>query len=184
MKFLWGVLVTVVLVVLVGLLTIYSGIVNVSVLEPPSGLFRWALSTTMEKSVAARADDIQVPELQNEEKIQIGAEHYVSMCEQCHGAPGWVQTELARGLEPKPPLLYQAAEAAEWNAAEMFWITKHGVMMTGMPAWGVTHSDDDIWNIVAFMQRLPELSVDEYNQYSESPEAGHSHSEDSNEHSH
>ena len=75
MKFLWGVLVTIVLIVLVGLLTIYSGIVNVSVLEPPPGVYRWALSTTKAKSVTARADDLQVPELQNEQEIRSGAEH-------------------------------------------------------------------------------------------------------------
>jgi hypothetical protein len=34
--------------------------------------------------------------------------------------------------------------------------------MTGMPAWGLSHSDAKIWELVAFLQKLPELSAVEY----------------------
>ncbi len=179
MKFVWGILFTIVLLVILGLVTIYSGFVNVSALQGTSGVQKWVLSTTMETSVEKRAKKIEVPDLQDEEKIRMGGGAYIAMCEQCHGAPGWTQSELARGLDPEPPLLYQAEEAEEWDAAEMFWITKHGVKMTGMPAWGATHSDDKIWNMVAFLRKLPELTVDEYNQYSAaSEEEEHEHSEE------
>jgi hypothetical protein len=39
--------------------------------------------------------------------------------------------------------------------------------MTGMPAWGVTHSDEEIWSIVAFLQKLSDMSYDEYNRLSQ-----------------
>ena len=162
MRILVSVIATILVFIIAGLIVMYTGTVNVSVLEPPSKLTRWFLNTNMERSVKTRAHKIEAPDLENEDMINSGAEHYISMCEICHGAPGKKDTEMAKGLEPKPPHLYEEEEAREWTAGEKFWITKHGIMITGMPAWGITHSDEDIWNMVAFMQKLPELDANEY----------------------
>ena len=67
--------------------------------------------------------------------------------------------ELRQGLYPKPPNL---AEPRERQPAESFWIIKHGIKMSGMPAWGVTHDDDSIWGLVAFLQQLPTLDAEGY----------------------
>jgi Cytochrome C oxidase, cbb3-type, subunit III len=67
---------------------------------------------------------------------------------------------LGKGINPKPPDL--AEEAAEWSDRELFWITKHGIKLAGMPAFGVTHSDKELWGIVAFLRRLESMSPDEY----------------------
>jgi mono/diheme cytochrome c family protein len=167
MRIFLSVLATMVGLIIVGLIEMYSGAVNVSVLEPPSGFTKWVLSTTMEQSIKSRAGDIEVPDLSSEEMIREGAEHYMRMCRGCHGSPGRDRSEMAKGLEPIPPHLYEKEEIEEWSPAEQFWITKHGIMMTGMPAWGTTHSDEKIWNIVAFLRKLPEMSPEQYQQLSE-----------------
>jgi len=41
-------------------------------------------------------------------------------------------------------------------------VVKHGIKMTGMPAWGVTHDDDLLWDVVAFVRKLPELTPEQY----------------------
>jgi mono/diheme cytochrome c family protein len=81
------------------------------------------------------------------------------MCAVCHLAPGMKRTEIARGLYPRAPELRRGADL---TPAEEFWVVKHGLKMTGMPAWGVTHSDELLWDVVAFLQKLPELSAEEY----------------------
>jgi mono/diheme cytochrome c family protein len=53
-------------------------------------------------------------------------------------------------------------EEGEWSDAELFWIVKNGIKMTGMPAFGPTHGDEDLWAIVAIMKELPELSEEAY----------------------
>jgi mono/diheme cytochrome c family protein len=78
----------------------------------------------------------------------------------CHGAPGAEPTPLARGLNPKPPQLFE--EEGHYKAPELFWIIKNGIKLSGMPAWGGSHSDDELWAIVAFLQQLPQLSATEY----------------------
>lgn len=71
------------------------------------------------------------------------------------------------------------------TAAELFWVTKHGIKMTGMPAWGATHADDSIWPVVAFMLKLPELNGAEYSTLLASAEGiGHHGSEGAQGHQH
>ncbi|MFQ6005653.1 MAG: c-type cytochrome, partial [Woeseia sp.] len=101
---------------------------------------------------------------------------YNSMCAGCHGAPGMEPEPLGQGLNPAAPDL--AEEAAEMTPAELFWVTKNGIKMTGMPAWGATHDDDAIWPVVAFMTNLPGLDQAAYQALlAEAQGSGH-HGED------
>ena len=164
MKILLTVAATFLGLILIGLIVMYSGMINVSALEPSSGFTRWILSTTMDRSVDVRGEDLAAPDLNNEEMIREGGEHYAHMCQGCHGAPGMDDTEFSKGLEPRAPHLYKRRNPEDFNAGEAFWVTKNGIMMTSMPAWGRTHSDEKLWNIVAFLKKLPELSPEEYTQ--------------------
>lgn len=108
--------------------------------------------------------------------------HYDSMCAGCHAAPGVEAGVVAQGLLPEPPELVE--EAAEWSAPELFWITKHGVRMTGMPAFGPTHSDQEIWDVVAFLGHLPGMSAAEYASLTTEPAEEHHGHQHSHDHSH
>jgi len=69
------------------------------------------------------------------------------------------RTEISRGLYPRAPELRRGTNL---TPAEEFWVVKHGIKLTGMPAWGVTHDDGLLWDVVAFFQKLPELTADQY----------------------
>jgi mono/diheme cytochrome c family protein len=157
------ILVIAVLTVLGGVIFIYSGMYNVAATAPDSGLVKWALESTREASIDSRAEDITPPNqsvLADPKTLRIGFEHYNEMCLVCHGAPGAEPGEARAGLNPKPPLLAKVANEIPEN--EMFWVIKNGIKMTGMPAWGPTHSNDKIWAIVAFVKSLPTLTPEEY----------------------
>jgi hypothetical protein len=81
------------------------------------------------------------------------------MCIDCHLAPDAKESEIREGLYPQPPNLTEQIDA---SPAEMFWVIKHGIKMSAMPAWGKTHDDGSIWGIVAFLQKLPELTPEQY----------------------
>lgn len=158
---------------------IFSGLVNVAASNPENALVEWVLSTTMKRSVSARARNLDAPGLADEHQIREGLSQYAGMCVDCHGAPGVKQSGFTRGLNPPPPILSE--EVHEWDAAELFWITKHGVKMTGMPAFGQAHTDEEIWAMVAFLQQMPTMSPEEY--ASELQEAGpHVHGSESEVH--
>jgi len=146
--------------VVVGLGFIFSAIFNVAADDPHWAATRWLLEAARERSIAARVGGISVPPLDDPELIAMGAEHYSEMCTQCHLAPGVEGSELRRGLYPEPPNLVERGSAH--SSQETFWIIKHGLKMTGMPAWGATHDDHSIWAMVAFLHRLPKLSPEAY----------------------
>lgn len=173
----------IVLAVASGVLFIYTGSYNVAATSQDSGIMRWVLQTIREESIDRRAEDVIPPAeavLSNPQNLRVGFEHYNEMCVVCHGAPGVEPGEAREGLNPKPPLLAKAAKKI--SPQELFWVIKHGIKMTGMPAWGPTHSDDKIWAMVAFVKSLPELSPEQYKAMQTQAAASDHHHE--NEHAH
>jgi mono/diheme cytochrome c family protein len=160
MKTVLTVVAVLVVLALAGGAYIHSGIYDVAASTPDKSVISWALRRAQHSSVERRAEGIQVPRLDDPDMIKRGLIHYYEMCVVCHGAPGVKPSEIAQGLNPYPPELAEKAEPDE--AAEFFWIVKNGIKMTGMPAFGVTHSDEEIWAIIAFLQRMPKLSPEEY----------------------
>jgi mono/diheme cytochrome c family protein len=141
----------------------YSGIVEVSAVGSQSGIVDWFLETTRDRSVDSRAEKIAVPDLGDPARLTEGLEHYHTMCATCHGAPGLDASEIGQGLNPTPPNLTRHRFAGE-RAAEAFWIIQNGIRMTGMPAFGPTHTDEQIWDIVAFLRKMHELTPEQYAQ--------------------
>lgn len=147
------------LLALVGLVTVYTGAYNVAATEDHTAFGRWAFSTTMRNSVERQAAGIAAPELTGE-MARAGASSYKAMCQQCHAGPGVSRASWAQGMLPMPPHMTKAA--SDWEPNEMFWLVKHGVKMSGMPAFGETHEDRTLWNIVAFARALPAMTPDQY----------------------
>ncbi len=155
-----------------GLAFMYSGLADVAATSAHWPLTRWILATTMESAVERHAAAIVVPaSLDLDERVRAGAVAYDAMCASCHGAPGVEAGVVGKGLNPEPPDL--ATLADEWSAGEIYWITEHGIRMTGMPAFGPTHSDEEIWEVVALVKRLPRMSPAEY--HALLPPHGHEH---------
>jgi mono/diheme cytochrome c family protein len=139
---------------------IYAGIYNIAADVPHTQPVYWLLEELRDRSVAVRAKDIVVPkDLDELKRISAGAGQYAEMCSGCHLAPGMKRTEISRGLYPRAPELRRKSDL---TPAEQFWIIKHGVKMTGMPAWGITHDDELLWDVVAFLRKLPELTAEQY----------------------
>jgi mono/diheme cytochrome c family protein len=177
MKFTAGVVVALVLILLGGAAFIYFGAYDVAATASDASVTRWALNTAMIQSVKSRADSVQAPDQFTEDQVRAGFTEFNEMCVTCHGAPGKERGEIGKGLNPRPPNLSQASKF--WSAGELFWIVKHGVKMTGMPAFGPTHSDDQIWSIVALLKQLPMITPEQYGQMEQAPAEQHDH-----EHSH
>jgi len=138
---------------------IWSGTYNIGADTPHSILTLRVLEQVRQRALAHHAQEISVPALNDPAMISEGAEHYAAMCAGCHMAPGVAESELRPGLYPQPPNL---AERGIGDPRVAFWAIKHGIKMSGMPAWGSTHDDAEIWNIVAFLRKLPTLSPAAY----------------------
>ena len=164
MRFFWAVFFLVTLVVGIALVYIYAGGYDVAATTPHSSAGRWLLETTMRNSVQAGARFIVPPDkFDDPATVAEGGKMYGAMCQSCHGGPGIKPSELARGLRPRPPDLARAA--SDWKPRELFWIVKHGIKMTGMPAWGPSHENAQLWSVVAFVRKLPTHDAGGYQGY-------------------
>lgn len=141
---------------------VFGGAVSVAATDQHWGITQWTLRTTMESSVRASARGITPPDgvdLRDPALAERAFGHYSVACTTCHGAPGegaspWMVTN------PPSPLLVETAN--QWSDGELYWLIKHGVKMTGMPALGPTHKDSDLWAIAAFVRQLPTMTPEAY----------------------
>ena len=81
------------------------------------------------------------------------------MCVGCHLAPGIEESELREGMYPQPPAL---AEHGIHDPKGTYWVIKHGIKMSGMPAWGKSHDEQSLWDMVALLSALPSLSENDW----------------------
>jgi mono/diheme cytochrome c family protein len=153
-------------------LYLWSGRYDIGADAPHGRAVESLIHTLRLRSIGSHAAGIQAPPLDDPERIAEGAEHYAAMCSGCHLAPGLGENEMRLGMYPRPPLIYKHPPA---NPAKQFWVVKHGIKFTAMPAWGASHDDAAIWDIVAFLQKLPSLSPAQYAQMTAHAGAEHEH---------
>jgi mono/diheme cytochrome c family protein len=140
-------------------LFIGSGLYNPGADSPHWKITYLVLQAARERSVEQHAAAVVLPaNLDDPQVILKGAGQYAAMCTSCHLAPGMKETELRPGLYPEPPKLSEG----KVDPREAFWVIKHGLKMTAMPAWGLSHDDATIWSMVAFLQKLPGMTPAQY----------------------
>lgn len=169
-------------VALGGIGFVYSGLYPVSADSPHNDFTYWVLETLRERSIARASGDIQVPtDIESADRLLAGGADYNDMCAGCHLSPGLKNSDLSLGLYPAPPNLAEApgehghGDDPIQQAQRRFWIIKHGIKASGMPAWGPGHDDDRIWSMVAFLEKLPALSAEQYQILSARGEADEDH---------
>jgi mono/diheme cytochrome c family protein len=164
------ILLIIVLAVGVAATVIYSGMVNVAADQPHSEFVYRLLEETRENAISRAAKAIEVPDLTDPELLLSGGVDYEFMCSSCHLKPGQFESDMSLGLYPAPPNL-AVAENHQTNSKNgdneviernNFWVIKHGIKASGMPAWGITHDDQRIWAMVAFIKQLPTLTPEQY----------------------
>ncbi len=138
---------------------VWAGAYNIGADSPHWSVTHTMIETLRDRSIQSRLDGIKVPNLDDPARIRLGAASYSAMCTGCHLSPGVEDTEIRPGLYPMPPnLTTEPLDSPETT----FWVIKHGIKMTAMPAWGKTHTDEQIWNMVAFVHKLRGMTPAQY----------------------
>lgn len=161
-----------------GMVFLFVGFFNVAASTGHWKVTDWLLHTVMRQSVKFHSSGIEPPPLDDRGLVQAGAGHFEAGCAPCHGSPAEGRNPVVREMTPHPPDL--ARTVPSWKANNLFWIVKHGVKFTGMPAWPARHRelnhghvrDPEIWAMVAFLQELPDMTAEEYERLALGPVAG------------
>jgi mono/diheme cytochrome c family protein len=147
---------------MIGGVTILTGAYNVAATEPHYAITVSLFSAARDRAIAVRAKEMIPPSGWLERAdLKKGFRSYHDMCVVCHAAPGLKNSVIRKGLNPDPPRLTED-RVQQRTDAELFWIIKHGIKMSGMPAFGPTHTDEEIWDVAAFLRRLASMQPADY----------------------
>ncbi len=125
------------------------------------GLTGWYHWLAARQSVTLRSMTVAAPPLDDPARARRAAGHFELVCADCHGSPAAPPARFAADLWPEPPRLTDAAD--RWRPpARTFRTVKDGIRRSGMPGWPVATRDDEVWDMVAFLARLPDLPAEEY----------------------
>lgn len=155
----WAGLTAVVLLVF-SMLLAASGLYSVAASGGHFTVTTWFLDFALRRSVVLHSRFVETPRLDDADMVRLGAAHFETGCAPCHGSPLTPSNPISRSMLPPPPPLDHAAR--DWSAEQLFWIVKNGLKYTGMPAWPAQSRGDEVWPVVAFLRRLPDLDAPEY----------------------
>lgn len=145
---------------LAGFLVAASGIIPIKASSGHWAVTAWLLHFAMQRSVATHSLGLHAPTREEPWLALKGAGHYETGCRPCHGSPEFPHPRIPQQMTPHPP--YLPPRVNDWEREELFYIVKHGVKFTGMPAWPSQQRDDEVWAIVAFLRRLPGIDAGAY----------------------
>jgi mono/diheme cytochrome c family protein len=146
-----------------------GGFYSVAGTQEDPGIVHWALVQVRTASIKRHAADVPPANLNSPDTVKAGARAFATLgCVNCHGAPGVTWAKFSEGLHPDPPDLKDVVD--ERTPAQLFWVIKNGINMTGMPSFAIAGAkDEDLWAVVAFLKKLPNVSEADYKAWTATP---------------
>jgi mono/diheme cytochrome c family protein len=146
-----------------------GGFYSVAGTQEDPGIVHWALVQVRTASIKHHAADAPPANLSSADTVKAGARAFATLgCVNCHGAPGVTWAKFSEGLHPDPPDLKDVVD--ERTPAQLFWVIKNGINMTGMPSFAIAGAkDEDLWAVVAFLKKLPNVSEADYKAWTATP---------------
>jgi mono/diheme cytochrome c family protein len=154
---------TLLLAAVAAALFVESGFYNIGADDHHTAVTLAVIEKLRDRSIEARARSIDARLVSDPQEIAAGAEHYAALCAGCHLAPGVTKSAVRAGLYPHPPNLAQQDPPDPRRA---FWVIKHGIKMSAMPAWEKSLDDAAIWEVVSFVRSMPAMTPETYREIS------------------
>jgi len=156
--FILGIAASIVVGLALGYGLLHSGLIAANADAQPGGLELWAANTSLTATLRREAPKGPNPIAFTDDDLVDGVKLYGQHCAICHGtAAGQASASpVARGLYPKPPQL--ATDGVEDDPEGVsYWKIKHGIRLTGMPSWGGSLTDAQIWTLALFLKHMDKL---------------------------
>jgi mono/diheme cytochrome c family protein len=153
--FLAGVILTVLIIIVGGWVVAKKGYVNFEADQAPSSLERHFAMAAVDASTERRAPERKNPAPASEDNIVAGAQLFLNHCAGCHGVPTNADSQFGRSFYPPVPAFF--TDAPDMPDNQNFYIIQHGIRWTGMPAWGKSLTEPQIWQVVTFLSNIEKL---------------------------
>jgi thiosulfate dehydrogenase len=160
-SFLWGIVFTILVIVIAGFVVMRTGYFNLSADREPSAFEKKVAMSALDKSTERHAQQMQNPLQPTDDTLLAGARLYRDNCAGCHGDSRHMDTQLGESFNPPAPQFWM--DSPDMPEYQNFYLVKHGIRLTGMPAWNKKLNDSQIWQLVTLLSHLDKLppAVDE-----------------------
>lgn len=135
---------------------IRTGVMPANADEKPPGIEAWAARTSLHATLRRSAPKATDPLLATDQNLVAGVKLYAQNCSVCHGDSNADPTNVAKGLYQKPPQLAKDGVEDDPDGVT-FWKLSHGIRWTGMPAYGKTLSEKQLWQLTLFLKNMDHL---------------------------
>jgi len=149
--FIFGVILTLAAVTAGGIAYLWLGLADFRGDEPRSEIETYIVRNAVHASIKRNAPELRSPVPPTDLNLTTGGRMYQEQCARCHGSSGRQESEHAQGA------LAASELAKEYTESQIFWIAKHGIRWTGMPASDAADSDAELWALAAYIKRLNHL---------------------------
>ncbi len=153
--FLAGILFTILVIIFGGYFLVQKGYFSMAADQPPPALERTIAMTAVDASIERRATEQKNPIQPTDESLAAGAKIYTDHCAGCHGLPSDPNSQFGRSFNPPVPQFF--TEAPDMPDYQNFYVIKHGLRWTGMPAWAGTLNDEQVWMVTGFLSKIGKL---------------------------
>jgi mono/diheme cytochrome c family protein len=154
-NFILGIIVTIVVILLAGLLTAHFGLMPTNADATPPAFEQNIAMSALDASMDRHAPRAANPLPPTDDTLIAGMKLYTMNCAVCHGTLDYKPSLLEHSMYPPPPqIILNPLDDPEWH---IYYAIRTGVRYTGMPAWNRALSDQDLWKITAFLSRLEKL---------------------------
>jgi thiosulfate dehydrogenase len=154
--FVLGLIIGLLVLPLGGALYVMTGHLPAAATDRPLPYERKIAHIALNARIRREAPDRDVSGLTTADLVA-GAEIYVKDCAFCHGLPQQKPSPEGRGMFPRAPQLFAHGGVTDDPAGETYWKVKNGIRLTGMPSFGAALSDDEMWQVSAFLKRADKL---------------------------
>jgi thiosulfate dehydrogenase len=154
-KFIGGIVFTLLVIAIGGYFYLKLGMVNMVADQTPSRMETRLAHIGLDNSVEKHAADLKNPLQPTDDVLSEGMHIYVQNCAGCHGSPKETNSVFGGAFNPRTPQFMKRAPDMPDN--ENFYITKYGIRLTGMPAWGKLYNDDQLWKVTTFLSHMEKL---------------------------
>jgi thiosulfate dehydrogenase len=154
-NFLLGILFALVAMIAGGAFVLKQGYIDFAADQRPSFIESKLSMAAVDASTDRRAPEQKNPVSPTEENIAAGAKLYLDHCAGCHGVPSNPDSQFAKSFYPAVPGFFH--DAPEMSESANFYIIRHGIRWTGMPAWQNTLNETQTWQVVTFLSNIEKL---------------------------
>jgi thiosulfate dehydrogenase len=158
-RFLFGVLIGLILWPLAAFIYFYFGYAPVATASPPMPFERQLAHMALKARIRREAPKSS-PLPANDANYLAGAHLYRTHCAVCHGLPAQPETAIAKGMFPHPPQLFKGKGVTDDPPGETYWKVANGIRLTGMPGFDRSLSQPEMWQISLMLANGNQLPQD------------------------